>query len=179
MLPTAKAKLKNDRPSSTLWQIFQTTNMNTTSFSSLPYTGPEGGHISPSSILPSFRFHNLIYLLAVYLVLDIVYNCTLHPLRNVPGPFLAKFSQSWRNIRYFRGSWHEDIVQLHRQYGDVVRIAPNEISFVNVAALKELYGHGKQVLKVRNISHAEQSAHSPTHALGQVVRHLVDSQHGC
>ncbi|OCL14614.1 hypothetical protein AOQ84DRAFT_280692 [Glonium stellatum] len=108
-----------------------------------------GESISSSSLLLIFRLRNLIPLLVAYLVLDAIYNLTLNPLRNVPGPFLAKISQSWRNIRYFRGSWHDDVLEVHRQYGDVVRIAPNEVSFVDVAALKELYGHGKQIVKVR------------------------------
>lgn len=73
----------------------------------------------------------------------------IHPLRNVPGPRLAKCSQIWRNYRYFRGTWHSDLLKLHRQYGPVVRVAPNEISFVDEAALKSLYGHGKQSQKAR------------------------------
>ncbi|KAF2247826.1 hypothetical protein BU26DRAFT_386762, partial [Trematosphaeria pertusa] len=72
-------------------------------------------------------------------VVNNLYQCYLHPLRGVPGPFLAKFSQAWRNIRYFRGSWHDDILGLHQKYGNVVRIAPNEISFVDAGALKKLY----------------------------------------
>ncbi|KAH7116309.1 hypothetical protein EDB81DRAFT_610578, partial [Dactylonectria macrodidyma] len=80
--------------------------------------------------------------------LDVLYNIFLHPLSSVPGPFLAKFSQAWRNHKYFRGSWHDDTLELHRRYGNVVRIAPGEVSFVDEHALKSLYGHGKHVLKV-------------------------------
>ena len=85
--------------------------------------------------------------LAIF-VAQALYDIFFHPLRKIPGPFLARFSQTWRNIRYFRGSWHSDVVQLHRTYGNVVRIAPNEVSFVDPAALKDLYGLGKQVYKV-------------------------------
>jgi hypothetical protein len=109
----------------------------------------KGGFMFLSAVLlPLLRWQNLALLIFTFSVLDIIYKCTFHPLRNVPGPWLAKFSQLWRNFRYFRGSWHDDIVQLHKRYGNVVRIAPNEISFVDVAALKDLYGHGKQILKV-------------------------------
>ncbi|KIV98381.1 uncharacterized protein PV09_09786 [Verruconis gallopava] len=80
-------------------------------------------------------------------LLDIIYKCTFHPLAKVPGPFLARFSQAWRNIRYFRGTWHDDVVALHREYGRIVRVAPNEVSVVDTAALKHLYGHGTKALK--------------------------------
>jgi hypothetical protein len=90
----------------------------------------------------------LVFLLLVYLLVEAVYNIFFHPLRNVPGPFLAKFGQTWRNYKYVRGTWHDDCLELHAKYGNVVRIAPNEISFVDEVGLKSLYGHGKQVLKV-------------------------------
>ncbi|WPB08484.1 uncharacterized protein RHO25_013150 [Cercospora beticola] len=77
------------------------------------------------------------------LLLHFLYNAFFHPLRNVPGPVAARFSSLWLNRRYFRGSWLQDVVRLHEKYGPVVRIAPNEISFVDEGALKELYGHGK------------------------------------
>lgn len=81
--------------------------------------------------------------------LDILYNIFFHPLRHIPGPFLAKFSQTWRNHKYFRGTWHDDTLDLHRKHGNVVRIAPGEVSFVDEHGLKNLYGHGKQVFKVK------------------------------
>lgn len=37
--------------------------------------------------------------------------------------------------------WHDDILELHERYGPVVRIAPNEVSFVDKAALVQVYGH--------------------------------------
>ena len=77
-----------------------------------------------------------------------LYCIFLHPLSTIPGPFLAKFSNLWINIRYIRGSWHEDIVAAHRQYGDVVRITPNEVSFVDALALKVIYGYGTGTKKV-------------------------------
>lgn len=106
------------------------------------------GEPSLSALLPVFGYRNLFALFLLYWLLDIAYNCTFHPLRNVPGPRLAKFSESWRQIRYFRGSWHTDILDVHRRYGAVVRIAPNEVSFVDTAALKDIYGPWKNIEKV-------------------------------
>lgn len=87
--------------------------------------------------------------IAVTYLLYLAYLAFFHPLHKIPGPFLARFSELWRNIRYFRGSWLEDVVALHQTYGPVVRIAPNEVSFVDGEALKQLYGHGKPSQKVR------------------------------
>ncbi|KAJ9245288.1 hypothetical protein DTO169E5_1155 [Paecilomyces variotii] len=81
--------------------------------------------------------------LAIYWIFQVLNRRLFHSLRKVPGPALASISQIWRNIRYFRGTWHDDVVSLHQQYGKVVRIAPNEVSFVDAAALKSLYGMGK------------------------------------
>ncbi|CAK7218969.1 hypothetical protein SEUCBS140593_003734 [Sporothrix eucalyptigena] len=49
-------------------------------------------------------------------VLSCLYSVFLHPLRNIPGPYLAKFTEAWRTYKYARGKWHEDILTLHRKY---------------------------------------------------------------
>jgi hypothetical protein len=101
-----------------------------------------------SALIQSLSLTNCFAALAVYYILSLLYSIFFHPLRRVPGPFLARFSELWRNIRYFRGSWLDDVVSLHEKYGPVVRIAPNEISLVDGDALKQLYGHGKPSQKV-------------------------------
>jgi len=32
----------------------------------------------------------------------------------------------WRNQRFLAGEWHEDVLELLKKFGRVVRIAPNE-----------------------------------------------------
>lgn len=95
---------------------------------------------------------NLLLFITTYLALETLYNVFFHPLRKIPGPFVAKFSQSWRNHKYLRGTWHNDCLESHAKYGNVVRIAPNEVSFVDEVGLKSMYGHGKQILKVSTSS---------------------------
>lgn len=82
-------------------------------------------------------------------VLHIIYNGTFHPLSKIPGQVLARYSTFWLTRHYFRGTWLQDVVRLHETYGPVVRIAPNEVSFVDEGALRELYGHGKASVKTR------------------------------
>ncbi|KEF54935.1 uncharacterized protein A1O9_09378 [Exophiala aquamarina CBS 119918] len=77
----------------------------------------------------------------------VFYRLYFHPLEHVPGPLLAKLSGWWRTLHYLRGSWHEDILELHRKYGPIVRIAPNELSVVDAHVTKQLYGHGHNAEK--------------------------------
>jgi hypothetical protein len=90
--------------------------------------------------------------IAAFLTWIILYRIFLHPLAAVPGPFVAKFTGLWRTNRYFKGTWFQDILQLHEKYGRVVRIAPNEVSFVDGEALKRVYGHGKPCIKVSHLT---------------------------
>lgn len=57
----------------------------------------------------------------------VVYQCFFSPMAAFPGPFAAKFTKIWRAYAAYRGQWHREIVELHRQYGNVVRIGPNEL----------------------------------------------------
>ncbi|KAJ2994051.1 hypothetical protein NUW58_g1654 [Xylaria curta] len=96
------------------------------------------------SMLPKRLDAALIFqvvgILTALKLLQIAYRIYLHPLRKIPGPTLAKTSELWRTSRYFAGNWHEDIRQLHRQYGGVVRIAPNEVSVADPDLPNTVYG---------------------------------------
>ncbi|KAI1365887.1 cytochrome P450 [Xylaria arbuscula] len=76
-----------------------------------------------------------------------IYRLYAHPLRKVPGPFLARITEIWRTVHYFRGTWFDDILELHRKYGPVVRISPNEVSVVSPDLTKTIYSHGKGTAK--------------------------------
>lgn len=103
---------------------------------------------TPSSLLHHIHlYHVLILGVAVYLI-QALYCIFVHPLRRIPGPFFAQFSEGWRARRYFRSTWHDDILFAHERYGPVVRIAPNEVSFVDKDALTAVYGHTTGTKKV-------------------------------
>lgn len=69
------------------------------------------------------------------------------PLKSVPGPFAARFSR----LFYLRKVWTGELpwvnVELHRRYGPVVRLAPNEYSLDDPAAVKVIYGLGTTFTK--------------------------------
>jgi hypothetical protein len=94
-------------------------------------------------LLPTACFLGFLYLLAV-----IVYRAFLHPLAKVPGPFLASITRAWQTRKYVSGQWHDVALNLHAKYGAVVRIAPDEVSFVDPDTLKKLYSYAKAAPKV-------------------------------
>jgi hypothetical protein len=114
-------------------------------------------HLDPrSSIIVSDRLSYLSYMLdwkpasrflAIATLTIILYRVYFHPFAGIPGPQLAAITGLWRSYYYARGSWHDDILELHSKYGRVVRIAPNEVSVVDATAAKRLFGHGKGARK--------------------------------
>ncbi|CAF3434723.1 unnamed protein product [Fusarium graminearum] len=79
-------------------------------------------------------------LLLAWLV-NIAYRSLFHPLAKFPGPKLAAVSDIWYAIKWTSGRYPFIMEETHRKYGDVVRIAPNELSFATVQAYQDIYGH--------------------------------------
>ncbi|KAI8932397.1 hypothetical protein NX059_010584 [Plenodomus lindquistii] len=73
-----------------------------------------------------------------------LYRIYLHPLRRFPGPKLSAFTRLPHVIAAARGLPHEYAARLHEQYGDVVRISPDELSFLGTNAWRDIYGHGQK-----------------------------------
>uniref|UniRef100_A0A0D2Y3M3 Isotrichodermin C-15 hydroxylase n=1 Tax=Fusarium oxysporum (strain Fo5176) TaxID=660025 RepID=A0A0D2Y3M3_FUSOF len=63
------------------------------------------------------------------------------PACKVPGPKLAAVSDIWYALKWTSGRYPFIMEETHRKYGDVVRIAPNELSFATVQAYHDIYGH--------------------------------------
>lgn len=69
----------------------------------------------------------------------VLYNVWFHPLRNFPGPLLCRATPFYRHYKFARGELIFAMKSLHDAYGPVVRIAPNELSFINPEAWKDIY----------------------------------------
>ncbi len=74
---------------------------------------------------------------------SILYRLFLHPLRAVPGPKLWAASSIPYLLAWVSGRAPFIIHDLHRTYGDVVRIGPNRLSFTHPDAWQEIRGHRK------------------------------------
>jgi hypothetical protein len=70
-----------------------------------------------------------------------LYNIYIHPLASYAGPKAAAATRLWYTRSLLSGQLPYDLERLHNQYGDVVRIAPNELSYTNSVAWKDIYGH--------------------------------------
>lgn len=80
----------------------------------------------------------ILFQLAIY-----VYNIFFHPLRKFPGPVTSAISNIPFIVNGMRGDGVFWVVELHQKYGEVVRVAPNELSFSGNAAYKDIHGHKK------------------------------------
>lgn len=86
-----------------------------------------------------YAWHQLT--LAHQIISKVFYNIYLHPLRCYPGP------KSWAATRLAwtqsiqSGQYHRKLHQLHTKYGPVVRIAPDELSYIDPLAKKDIYGN--------------------------------------
>lgn len=77
----------------------------------------------------------------------VFYNRFFHPLRHIPGPFLASITPWVQLYHGFQGDRHLWLHEVHEQYGPHVRVAPNFISINSAQGLHEIYGHGKRLKK--------------------------------
>jgi cytochrome P450 len=77
----------------------------------------------------------------VFIILRGLYNAWFHPLAKYPGPFLWGASRLPYGINHVRGRLAYRVLDLHKKYGSIVRIAPDELAFLDPQAWKDIYGH--------------------------------------
>ncbi|KAK4120126.1 cytochrome P450 [Parathielavia appendiculata] len=83
-----------------------------------------------------------LFLLIVSPVFTIaIYRILFHPLARVPGPRVAALSNIWQGLYVRKGRIHELAKTLHKQYGPVVRVGPNEVWFNSREAFRQIYRH--------------------------------------
>lgn len=92
-------------------------------------------------------FRLVAFSAAITSLVLVLHRVFFHSLAGIPGPRFAAVCGLWRTYFYARGTWHDDVLALHNTYGRVVRVAPNEVSVVDVGAMKRLYGHGHNARK--------------------------------
>ena len=78
-----------------------------------------------------------------YQALVYSYNIYLHPLKRYPGPRICAASALPLIRQSLKGNAVLWMVRLHQEYGEVVRVSPNELSFNSAGAWKDIYGHRK------------------------------------
>jgi hypothetical protein len=73
-----------------------------------------------------------------YLASIAVYNIAFHPLKRFQGPLSWAASRLPWATTSFAGKLPFVVVSLHAQYGPIVRIAPDELSFIDPSAWKDI-----------------------------------------
>ncbi|KAJ6784892.1 hypothetical protein PWT90_02365 [Aphanocladium album] len=74
-------------------------------------------------------------LLAGYYFYQVFTNCTF----KVPGPWYTKWTSTVMNYKWLKGDRTAWVHELHKKYGPVVRVAPDEVSIVDSETVKILY----------------------------------------
>ncbi len=69
-------------------------------------------------------------------------------LSQVPGPFLACFTDLWRIYHQNYYNFTSVLAELHRRYGYVVRIGPNTVSVSDAGAVSTVYDSQGAFIKV-------------------------------
>lgn len=107
--------------------------------------------IMPLAESGSTGLHALGWLLTVASALLVFYLAVSYyssPLRSIPGPFLAKFTDAWRVMDYWKHTQIHSHRELHRRLGPAVRIGPNMVSLSDPSLLKKIYDTRGNFLKV-------------------------------
>ena len=69
----------------------------------------------------------------------VVWHIFRHPLARIPGPRLAAITNLWHAHYARAGRMYELATTLHKTYGPVVRVGPNEVWFESREAFRAIY----------------------------------------
>ncbi|CAK7204364.1 hypothetical protein SEUCBS139899_007120 [Sporothrix eucalyptigena] len=99
--------------------------------------------LQPNSLLETASsFITASYVAGLLILLPLLYvvsRALRSPLRRIPGPPISLFTSAvlrYHELRCHRTTY---VHALHKRYGPVVRLAPDEVSFSSAAAVKDIY----------------------------------------
>lgn len=90
----------------------------------------------------------------IYVLVISCYNLFLHPLRKIPGPILSKLTTLWLFRQEIAGDSSSILAELHKQYGPLVRISPNEVSINDREAYVTINRQGTKFTKPKTFYNA-------------------------
>lgn len=77
-----------------------------------------------------------------YQIIIVLYNLFLHPLAGVPGCKNASMTRLYHVYwcyRNGRSQYYRKVDEMHREFGPIVRISPNEVSLSDPTAFEKIY----------------------------------------
>ncbi|MCJ1248520.1 hypothetical protein MMC30_005738 [Trapelia coarctata] len=75
----------------------------------------------------------------LYQICTVIYNIYFHPLAKIPGPPLWRATRLMYISSLLSGKLMYDAQSIHEKYGEVVRLAPNELSFAKEEAWRDIF----------------------------------------
>ncbi|SLM39398.1 cytochrome p450 monooxygenase [Lasallia pustulata] len=100
-----------------------------------------------------------------FIIQKIIYNLYFHPLAAFPGPRVAGATRFWRAYVecVLNRSFVHVLEELHKTYGAVIRVCPNELHFAQPQAYHDIYNNKNRWDKERRLY---QSAGADTSSFG-------------
>jgi len=90
------------------------------------------------SLLKSLTY---LFQTVTYIIILTIYRIYFHPLSSYPGPKLAAITRLWYARHLVIGDLAYEIARYHEQCGSsVIRIAPNELSYISSKCWNDIYG---------------------------------------
>ncbi|TVY40803.1 Cytochrome P450 monooxygenase [Lachnellula occidentalis] len=80
-------------------------------------------------------------------IIQLLWTYFTTPLKNIPGPFFAKFTNLWRFFDTYGGRPELTHQLLHKKHGSVVRLGPNVVSISDPKYLRVIYNTRGDYLK--------------------------------
>lgn len=81
-------------------------------------------------------------ILVASVVTQFLYNLFFHPLSGYPGPLLWRAFRLPYVIRALQGKLSYEMLDIHKRYGPVVRVAPNELALAYDGVWGDVQGGG-------------------------------------
>ncbi|KAF5027079.1 hypothetical protein F66182_791 [Fusarium sp. NRRL 66182] len=120
------------------WVVYEAT---------LPYLGSQYANVSYWEAL--LVANKCFLALAAGITSSIlVYRACFHRLNRFPGPFIARLSNLYGTVLAAKQEhMYEEVQKLHRQYGDIVRIGPSELSIATPKAFRIIHASTSPITK--------------------------------
>lgn len=91
-----------------------------------------------ATVVSDFFFLNFIFLSTAWSV-TAIRRLYFSPLSKFPGPKFAALTKLWDANEFRLGREPVTVKRIHAQYGDIIRIGPNDVSISNVDAIAKIY----------------------------------------
>ncbi|QSS61789.1 benzoate 4-monooxygenase cytochrome P450 [Histoplasma capsulatum] len=111
--------------------------------------------------------------LLLYVVGNAIYNIYFHPLSKFPGPKYLAVGRIPITLATLRGQKAQFRFNAHRKYGDIVRVASNELSFAHAQGWRDIYGTQAKLQMAKPASGIEEQEGAQSVVTAEGDTHLV------